>query len=69
MLLKNLGVNKISIDTVNDDQRDFVFNLGKEHNVSSFYKKIETKDLDNRNFYEKVSVKHLIFFQNVKQYK
>ena len=67
MLLKNLVVNKISIHTVNSDQRDFVFDLMKGYNESSFFEKIETKDLCNRNLYEKVSVKHLIFFQIVKK--
>ena len=35
--LKNLIANKISINTVNDDQRDFVFNLMKGYNISSFF--------------------------------
>ena len=37
--LKNLVANKISINRVNDDQRNFVFNLMKGYNVSSFFKK------------------------------
>ena len=53
MLLKNLVANKISINTVSDDQIDFVFNLMKGYNVSSFFKKGKTQDLDNRNLYEK----------------
>ena len=36
-LLKNLIANKISINTVNDDQGNFVFNLMKGYNVSSFF--------------------------------
>ena len=57
--LKNLVVNKKSINTINDDQRDFVFNLMKGYNISSFFKKSETKDLDNRNLYEKSKYKAL----------
>ena len=53
MVLQNLVANKISINTVNDEQRDFVFNLMKAYNVRSFFKKSGTKDLDNRNLYEK----------------
>ena len=59
MILKNLVANKISIATVNDDHRDFVFNLMKGYNVSSFFKKSATKDLDNRNLYEKSKRKAL----------
>ena len=51
--------NKININTVNDDQRDFVFNLMKGYNASSFFKKSVTKDLDNRNLYEKSKRKAL----------
>ena len=58
MLLKNLVANKLSINTVND-QRDLVFNLMKGYSVSSFFKKSETKDLDNRNLYEKSKRKAL----------
>ena len=32
-------VNKTSISTVSDDQAGFVFDLTKEYNVSSFFKK------------------------------
>ena len=39
MFLKSLVANKISINKVNDDQRNFVFNLMKGYNVSSFFKK------------------------------
>ena len=59
MILKNLVANKISITTVNDDHIDFVFNLMKGYNVSSFFKKSATKDLDNRNLYEKSKRKAL----------
>ena len=45
--------NKISINTANDDQRDFVFNLMKGYNINSFFKKSETRDLDKKNLYEK----------------
>ena len=51
--LKNLIANKISINTANDDQRDFVFNLMKGNNVSNSFKINETRDLDRRNSYEK----------------
>ena len=57
MLSKNLVTNKLSMNSVNDDQRDFVFDLMKGYNVSSFFKKSETKDLSNRNFYEKSKLK------------
>ena len=50
---------KININTVNDDQRDFAFNLMKGYNVSSFFKKSVTKDLNNRNLYEKSERKAL----------
>ena len=59
MFLKNFVANKISIKTVNDDQRDFVFNLMKGYNVNSFFKKCGIKDLDNRNLYEKSKRKAL----------
>ena len=59
MFLKNFVANKISIKTVNDDQRDFVFNLMKGYNVNSFFKKSGIKDLDNRNLYEKSKHKAL----------
>ena len=51
--LNNLIANKISINTTNDDQRDFVFNLMKGYNVSNFFKINETRDLDRRNSSEK----------------
>ena len=58
--LKNLIANKISINTANDDQRDFVFNLMKGYNISSFFeKKSETRDLDRKNLYEKSRFKAL----------
>ena len=59
MFLKYFVANKISIKTVNDDQRDFVFNLMKGYNVNSFFKKSGIKDLDNRNLYEKSKRKAL----------
>ena len=49
ILLKNLVANTININTVNDDQRNFVFHLMKGYNVSSFFKTIEIKDSDNKN--------------------
>ena len=53
ILTNNLMPSKISINTVNDDQRKFVLDLMKGYNVSIFFKNIETKDLDIRNLYEK----------------
>ena len=53
MFLKNLATNKISINIVNDDQGDFLFNMMKGYNVSSFLTKSETRDLDERNLFEK----------------
>ena len=42
MLLKNLGAKKKTVmNTVNDDQRNFVFDLMKGYNVSNFFKKSE----------------------------
>ena len=37
ILLKNLMTNKTSMNTVNDDQIDFVFDLMKGYNVTSFF--------------------------------
>ena len=73
MLLKNLVANKTSMSTVNDDQKmmndDFVFNLIKGYNASSFFKKSETRDLDNKNLYEKSKSKALDVLLNVKEVK
>ena len=41
MLLKNLVAKKPGMNTVNDDQRNFVFDLMKGYNVSNFFKKSE----------------------------
>ena len=41
MLLKNLVAKKPGLNTVNDDQRNFVFDLMKRYNVSNFFKKSE----------------------------
>ena len=49
----------ISTNTANDDQRDFVFNLMKGYNISSFFKKSKTRDLDKKNLYEKSRFKAL----------
>ena len=51
--------NKIRINTVNDGQRDFVFDLMKGCNVSNLFKKSETLDLEIRNSYEKTNCKAL----------
>ena len=56
-LLKNLIANKISINTANDDQKNFVFNLMKGYNVSSFFTKSEIKYLDEKNLHEKSGLK------------
>ena len=73
MLLKNLVANKTSMSTVNDDPKmmndDFVFNLIKGYNASSFFKKSETRDLDNKNLYEKSKSKALDVLLNVKEVK
>ena len=45
--------NKTGINTVNDDQRNFVFDLMKRCNVGIFIKKYEIKDSDNKRLYEK----------------
>ena len=59
IFLKNLLADKISINTANHDQRDFVFDLMKGHNMSSIFKKSKIKDFDNRNLYEKNKLKAL----------
>ena len=61
--------SKISINTVNDDQRKFVLDLMKGYNVSIFFKKIETKDLDIRNLYEKNKHKALAILLDVSSIK
>ena len=61
-LLKNLIANKISINTANDDQNNFVFNLMKGYNVSSFFKKSEIKYLDLNNLHEKSRLKAIKIF-------
>ena len=58
-LLKNLVTNEIGIIAVNDGERNFVFDLMKGYNVNSIFKKSETKDLDNRNLYERSKFKAL----------
>ena len=60
--LKNLIADKISINTANDDQRDFVGNLMKGFNISSFLQKSETRDLGKKNLHEKIGSKHLRLF-------
>ena len=49
--------NKIGINTVNDNQKDFVFELMKRCNVSSFFIKHKTKDLDNKSLSERSKLK------------
>ena len=62
-LLKNLIANKISINTVNDDQGNFVFNLMKGYNVSNFFfTKSEIKCLDDKNLREKSRLKAFKIF-------
>ena len=46
IFLKNLLADKISINTANHDQRDFVFDLMKGHNMSSIYEKNKLKALE-----------------------
>ena len=69
ILTNNLMASKISINTVNDDQRKFVLDLMKGYNVSIFFKKIETKDLDIRNLYEKSKHKALDILLDVSSIK
>ena len=69
ILTNNLMASKISINTVNDDQRKFVLDLVKGYNVSIFFKKIETKDLDIRNLYEKSKHKALAILLDVSSIK
>ena len=64
MLLKNLVRNKIGTNTVNNDQRGFVFDPMKSYNVNSFS---QIKNLDNKIYITricmiKVILKHLKFF-------
>ena len=56
ILLKNLVASKTSINTVNDDENDIVFDLMKAYNVSSFFKK---SGIINWNLYEKSKLKAL----------
>ena len=58
-IFKNLIASKISINTANDDLKDFVFNLTKGYNVSSFFNKNEIRDLGEINLYEKARLKAL----------
>ena len=44
IVFKNLLANKIGRNTVNDDQRDFVFDQMEGYNVSNFLRKSETKN-------------------------
>ena len=39
VLLKNLVTSKITTNTANDDQRDFIFHLMKGYNIGSFFTK------------------------------
>ena len=62
MLLKKLVTNKISINTVNGDQKNFVFNLMKGYNARSFSKKSKIRDLELiRICMKEVSLRHFIF--------
>ena len=51
MFLKKVVANTISINIANNDQGDFVFNLMKGYNVSSFLKKCETNGLSEENLF------------------
>ena len=60
MLLKNLVANKISINTANNDRKDFVFNLMKGYNITSFFSvKKDIKNLSEENMYQKADLKAL----------
>ena len=57
ILLKNSVASKTNINTVNDDEKDIVFDLMKAYNVSSFLKKV--KLANDWNLYEKNKLKAL----------
>ena len=68
IVFKNLLANKIGRNTVNDDQRDFVFDQMKGYNVSNFLKKSETKNF--RKFVWKSKFKALdIHLKREKKYR
>ena len=56
-----LVATKISINAINDDQKEFVFNLMKEHSVAIFFskKKKKIKDFSEKNVYQKARLKVL----------
>ena len=57
-----LVATKISINAINDDQKEFVFNLMKEHSVAIFFfkkKKKKIKDFSEKNLYQKARLKVL----------
>ena len=60
-------VNKTGINTVNDDQRNFVFNLMKRCNVVIFIKIYEIKDSDNKRLHEKSKPKALDILLKLKK--
>ena len=49
----------MSINTVNNNQKDFVFNLMKGYSVSSFFKKSETKAPIEGDLYDRSKLKAL----------
>ena len=67
ILWKNLVVNKTGINTVNDDQRNFVFDLMKRCNVGIFIKIYEIKDSDNKRLHEKSKPKALDILLKLKK--
>ena len=52
-VFKNLIANEIIINRVNDDQKDFVFNLIIQYNLTNFFNKNEIIDIGEKNLYEK----------------
>ena len=52
-VFKNLIANKIIINRVNDDQKDFVFNLIIQYNLNNFFNKNEIIDIGEKSLYEK----------------
>ena len=54
-----LVATKISINAINDDQKEFVFNLMKEHSVAIFFQKKKIKDFSGKNVYQKARLKVL----------
>ena len=59
-----LVATKISINAINDDQKEFVFNLMKEHSVDIFFskKKKKLRILVRKMCTKKLGLKYLKLF-------